>query len=224
MTAKLGIKAMPDSSHDQPRFRGHLHAGTALVALPAGILLVLAADRTLARIGAAIYALSVLALFGTSACYHRLARSVRARNIMRRADHAMIFVLIAGTYTPICLLALPRAWGVPVLAVVGLGALAGVILKAAAFERLPRLRNSLYPLVGWTALAALPVLLQHLTTTQFVMLLAGGVTYTVGLPILLRRRPNPWPATFGYHEIWHVFTVVAGVCHYVLIGLLVTTR
>jgi hemolysin III len=205
----------------RPRFRGHLHTWTAAIAIPAGIFLIVAARTASARVSASIYAASVLALFGTSASYHRLAHSVRARQILRQLDHSMIFVLIAGTYTPICLLALPPAWGIPVLSVVWSGAVLGIVLKTAAFHRFPVLRHALYPILGWTAVVAMPVLYERLSTTQFAFMIAGGLMYTIGIPVLLRRRPDPWPATFGYHEVWHVFTVVAGVCHFVLIGLLV---
>ena len=207
----------------RPKFRGYLHTWTAALAVPASVLLIAAARPGAARVGASIYAVSVLALFGTSAAYHRLAHSVRSRHIMRRLDHAMIFVLIAGTYTPVCLLALPRVWGVPVLSAVWAGAAVGVILKTVAFDRFLVLRHALYPVVGWTAVVAMPVLYDRMTTTQFAFLMAGGLMYTTGIPVLLRKRPDPWPMTFGYHEVWHVFTVVAGVCHFVLVGLLVTS-
>lgn len=205
----------------RPKLRGHLHTWTAVVAIPASVLLILDAHRAAARVSASIYAASVLALFGTSASYHRLAKSVRARRIMRRLDHSMIFVLIAGTYTPVCLLALPKAWGIPVLAVVWTGAVVGVVLKVTAFDRLKALNYALYPVLGWAAVVALPVLFHRLTPWQLGFLVAGGVVYTLGLPVLLRKRPDPWPTVFGYHEVWHVFTVVAGICHFALVGLLV---
>ena len=97
----------------------------------------------------------------------------------------------------------------------------GVVLKTAAFDRFLILRHALYPVLGWTAIIAMPVLYQRLSTAQFVFLITGGLTYTIGIPVLLRKRPDPWPMTFGYHEVWHVFTVIAGICHFVLIGMLV---
>jgi hemolysin III len=200
-----------------------LHTWTAIVAIPASILLIIDAHGTAARVSASIYAASVLALFGTSASYHRIARSERARRIMRRLDHSMIFVLIAGTYTPVCLLGMPKAWGIPVLATVWTGATTGVVLKVTAFDRLRALNYALYPVLGWAAVVAMPVLFHRLTGLQLAFLIAGGVVYTLGIPVLLRKWPDPWPATFGYHEIWHVFTVVAGLCHFALVGLLVTS-
>ena len=214
---------LPAEFVTHPKFRGYLHSWTVAIAIPASVLLIIAARTASARVGASIYAASVVALFGTSASYHRLAHSVRARQILRQLDHSMIFVLIAGTYTPICLLALPPTWGVPVLSVVWSGAVLGIVLKTAAFHRFPVLRHALYPILGWTAIVAMPVLLQRLSSAQFAFMIAGGVMYTVGIPILLRKRPDPWPQTFGYHEIWHAFTVVAGVCHFILVGLLVAS-
>ncbi len=205
----------------RPAWRGVLHAGTFFLALPAGALLILLADRPMAQAAASVYAASVAALFGTSAAYHRLARSERTLRVMRRLDHAMIFVLIGGTYTPVCLVALPLAWGIPILAVVGSGCVAGFVLKLAAFDRLRWMSYALYPILGWGALVALPALAQHVSGLVLALVVAGGVCYTLGLPVLLLRRPNPWPRRFGYHEIWHAFTVAAGACHFVAIFLLI---
>lgn len=205
-----------------PKFRGHLHTWVALLSVPAGIALILLSRSASARVGASIYAASVLALFSTSASYHRIARSVSARRIMQRLDHSMIFVLIAGTYTPVCLLAMPTSWGVPMLVVIWVGAIAGILLKVVAFERLAALHHAMYPMLGWAAVISLPVLLRRLNTVQLVCLVAGGLVYTLGVPVLIRRRPDPWPHIFGYHEVWHVFTVVASLFHFALVSTLVT--
>lgn len=200
-----------------------MHAYAFAVAVPAGALLVLSASGTAATVAAIIYAASVLALFGMSAAYHRLAHSVKARAVMRRLDHSMIYVLIAGTYTPVCLLALPAAWGVPVLAVVWTGAIAGILVKTIAFDR-HRWRiagNALYLVLGWTALAAVPAMVHSLTSAQLALIGAGGLLYTIGFPVLFLQRPNPWPRTFGYHEVWHTLTVAAGICHFAAVALLV---
>jgi hemolysin III len=143
---------------------------------------------------------------------------------MQRLDHAVIFLFIAGTYTPICLLALPRRWGVPILAIVWTIAIFGFTLKIVAFNRYRVLNVVLYPILGWVAIVSLPVLYDRLTHTELALLLLGGLVYTAGIPVLERERPDPWPETFGYHEVWHVFTVAAAVCHFVLISLLVTHR
>jgi hemolysin III len=140
---------------------------------------------------------------------------------MQRLDHSMIFVLIAGSYTPICLLGLPPAWGIPLLCIVWVGALAGVLVKQLAFEKLKVLEYALYPILGWIVVVAAPVLLDGLTTTELSLLVAGGLLYTVGIPVLVLEKPDPWPKTFGYHEIWHTFTVAAAGCHFATITLLV---
>ena len=192
-------------------------------AIPAGLYLVLVAEHTSARVAAAIYCASVLLGFGTSAAYHRLARGIRARRIMQRMDHSMIYVLIAGSYTPVCLLAMPTAWGITMLSVVWAGALLGVILKQFAFNRFRAIQYALYPILGWAAVVSFPVLITGLSTTELLLLIAGGVIYTVGIPVLLKERPDPWPKTFGYHEVWHSCTVLAALCHFALVGLLVST-
>ncbi len=207
---------------DLPTWRGRAHAAMFFLAVPAGIALVLVANSATARVAAAIYAATLLAGFGTSAAYHRLARTPRARAIMQRLDHSMIFLLIAGTYVPVCLLALPPAWGIPLLTVVGVGATLGVVLKLLAFHRARWLGFALYPILGWAAVAATPVLVNHLSPGQLLLIVAGGIAYTVGFPVLLTKWPDPWPKVFGYHEIWHAFTVVAAVLHFSAVATLVS--
>lgn len=195
-----------------------MHAWTFFLAIPAGITLIVVADGAAARTGASIYAATLLMLFGTSAAYHRLAQTPRARSIMQRLDHSMIYLLIAGTYVPLCLVALPRSWGIPMLAIVGAMALVGVVLKLAAFHRVQWVSYALYPVMGWTAMIAAPMLYRNLSGLQMALIVAGGVAYTVGFPVLLRRRPDPWPTTFGYHEVWHLFVVVAAALHFAAIS------
>jgi hemolysin III len=181
-----------------------------------------AASHAAAVVAAAIYTASLLIGFGTSAGYHRLARSTRACRVMQRMDHSSIFVLIAGTYTPVCLLALPPTWGIPLLSVVGAGALAGIVVKQFGVNRVKFFEYALYPILGWAAVAAAPALMRSMSAAELALLTAGGLLYTIGIPVLVRARPDPWPRTFGYHEIWHSFTVAAGACHFALVGLLVT--
>ncbi len=195
-----------------------MHSWAFFAAIPAGIMLAVVAQGTAATVGASIYVVTVLALFGTSAAYHRLAQSQRARTIMQRLDHSMIYLLIAGTYVPLCLVALPRAWGIPMLAVVGSLAVLGVVLKLAFFDGARYVSYSLYIVMGWVAVIATPVLIDNLTGVQFALIVAGGVAYTVGFPVLLTRRPDPWPTTFGYHEVWHLLTVVAAVLHFAAVA------
>jgi hemolysin III len=209
---------------ERPTWRGLFHTWAFWAAIPGGVLLILLADQPRARMAAAIYAGTLLLAFGTSSAYHRLAKSYRARKIMQRADHAMIYLLIAGTYVPICLVAMPRDWGLTMVSVVGAMALLGIALKMLAFKRLAWVSYSLYLVMGWAAVAATPVLLDHLTTLQLALIVAGGVAYTVGVPILLLRRPDPWPAVFGYHEVWHGCTVLAAALHFGAVALVVAAN
>jgi hemolysin III len=204
----------------RPTWRGWLHASTFVAAIPAGVLLIIAASGAAARAAASVYAAAVLLLFGTSAGYHLLARSERARRIMQRLDHSMIFVLIAGTYVPMCVVALPPAWGIPLLVVVSAGALAGVVTKLVAF-RVQWVGYVLYPLLGWLAIVAAPALVIHLSAAQLALVAAGGVVYTIGIPVLALHRPDPWPRAFGYHEVWHSCTILAAVFHFAAIATLV---
>lgn len=208
-------------SLDLPLWRGRAHAITFFVAIPAGIVLILMANGATARVAASIYIATVLAGFGTSAAYHRLAKTPTTRAFMQRLDHSMIYLLIAGTYVPVCLLALPPAWGIPMLTVVGVGAAVGVFLKLAAFHRVRWLGFALYPILGWSALAVVPVLVHHVAPGQLALIVAGGVMYTIGFPVLLTKWPDPWPRVFGYHEIWHVFTILAAILHFSAVATLV---
>ncbi len=203
---------------ERPRLRGRLHQVAFFASIPAGIAVTLAAESSTARTGAVVYALSLTALFATSAGYHRLARSVRSRMWMRRLDHAMIFVLIAGSYTPVCLVALDGAWRSVSLSVVWAGALVGVALKLFRLEAM-RLGNSLYLVLGWAVLVLVPQLLGR--PLVLGLLAAGGVLYTLGAVVLTRRSPDPVPAVFGYHEVWHCLVVAASACHYLMILVLV---
>ncbi len=200
--------------HERPLWRGRMHSWTFFGLIPAGLALIILAEGVLARTVSTIYVASVLSVFGTSAAYHRLAQSLRARIIMQRLDHSMIYLLIAGTYVPICLIALPLRWGLPLLVAVGLVGLMGMVMKLAAFGRWTWLSNSLYPVMGWAAVIASPALIVHLSQTELVLVVAGGLAYTVGLPIFAMKKPDPWPRTFGYHEIWHLFTVIAALLHF----------
>lgn len=206
----------------KPRLRGRLHQVAFLVSIPAGIALVVAGRTTVAALAAAVYALSLAGLYGTSAAFHLGRWSAAARRRMDQADHAMIYVLIAGSYTPFALLALDRTWGVTILGVVwtvAIGGIAVVILR----HRIRVVGITLYLTLGWLAVVTLPWLARRLGIAELMLLIAGGVLYTVGAVVLGRQRPNPSPTVFGYHEVWHAFTIAAGACHYVLIWLLVSS-
>lgn len=206
---------------ERPVWRGLMHAWAFVLAIPGGVALIVFADRPAARTAAAIYTATLLLVFGTSAAYHRLAHSYEARRIMQRVDHMMIYLLITGTYVPICLVALPPAWGISLLSVVGALGLVGIVLKILAFQRLQWVSYALYPVMGWAAVFAGPVLADHLTGLQLALVVGGGVAYTIGFPVLLLRRPDPWPKVFGYHEVWHGFTIAAGACHFALVATLI---
>jgi hemolysin III len=212
----------------KPLLRGRLHQASFVISMAAGAALVTAAATTsTARAVAAtsVYTAGVLGLFGVSATYHRVSwRSARARAWMRRLDHAMIFVFIAGTYTPVCALALPPQSRGLVLAVVWAGALGGVALQLA-WPGAPRwVGVPLYLALGWVAAFVLPDLLHNVGVAALVLLLAGGALYTVGAACYALRRPDLWPATFGYHEFFHAATVLAAICHYVAIWMVLAHR
>ena len=207
----------------RPRLRGWLHVWASAVSVAAGVVLVAVAGATRgASVGfaTAVYALTVPLLFGTSAVYHRLTWSTRTgRAVMSRLDHSMIFVFIAGTYTPFALLAMPPRTGRIVLAVVWIGAVAGVLLKVAWISAPRGLTVPIYLGLGWVAAFVLPDLLRHGGVAALVLIAAGGVVYTLGGIVYAVRRPDPVPHVFGFHEVFHACTVVAALCHYVAIWL-----
>lgn len=217
------VPATEQAARMKPRWRGRLHQAAFVVSIPAGVALVVAGwSSPVARAAAAVYAVSLAGLYGTSAAYHLGRWSAAALRRMDQADHAMIYVLIAGSYTPFAVLALDRTWGVTILGVVwavALGGIAVVILR----HRIRVVGITLYLTLGWLGVVTLPWLAGRLGVAELTLLLAGGVLYTVGAVVLARQRPDPRPLVFGYHEVWHAFTVAAGVCHYILIWLLVTT-
>jgi hemolysin III len=204
-----------------PRWRGRLHSWAFVCSVPAGVALVLLAERATARIAVAIYVVSLAALFGTSTAYHRLARSSTAKRRLRRLDHSMIYVLIAGTYTPLCVLALPAVWGIPVLAAVWGAATTGVVVKAADIKGLVGVANALYIILGWAVIVALPVLVASIPTSGLTLMVTGGIAYTVGAVVFLRRRPDPRPNVFGFHEVWHACTVIGAASHFAMVWLIV---
>lgn len=203
----------------KPRMRGWLHTYGFFTAVICGVVLcALAATRPgpAALISCAIYSPTVCASFGVSALYHRRVWSERGFQLMRRLDHAMIFIFIAGTYTPVCVLLLPRRSATIVLAVVWSGALAGVALKLI-WPHLPRWVSApLYLVLGWVAIAVLPDISRGSVTTM-VMLLVGGAAYSVGAVFYALRRPNPWPQVFGHHEFFHACTLIAAITHHIAI-------
>jgi hemolysin III len=209
----------------RPRLRGWLHLWAFAVSVAAGIVLVSVTGATRgadAALATSIYAVTVCLLFGTSAVYHRVKWSRESRHaVLARLDHSMIFVFIAGTYTPFALLAMPERTGQVVLTVVWLGALAGVLLKTSWITAPRWLGLPLYLALGWVAVFVLPDLLQYAGVAAFVLVAVGGLIYTVGGIVYGLRRPDPWPLVFGYHEVFHLCTVVAATCHMVAVWLAV---
>jgi hemolysin III len=206
----------------KPRLRGVSHQWAFFVSLFTGAVLVMLAPNGEALLAAAIYAVSVCALFGTSAIYHRINwRSLSARRWMRRLDHSMIFVLIAGTYTPFALLALDGTLATAILIVVWSGALAGVVLQLLWVDA-PRVLSAIvYLAMGWVALAAFPQMIDKVGITGTVLVAAGGLLYSIGALIYAFKRPNPVPKVFGYHEVFHALVIAAAALHYAVVALIV---
>ncbi len=198
----------------RPRLRGRLHQVACLASVAGLVWLVRSATSTRAVIAAWVYGVAGVLLYLTSSSYHVFARSPRARQVMQRADHSMIFVLIAGTFTPVCILALGGPWRWVLLGSMWTAAIGGVVLKLVAIERFPRLGNALYIVLGWAGLSALPALIHRPWTLAFIV--AGGLLYTAGAVLFFLNRPKLSPTWFGYHEVWHAFGVTAGVLLFVV--------
>ncbi|HLM51950.1 MAG TPA: hemolysin III family protein [Solirubrobacteraceae bacterium] len=203
----------------KPRLRGVSHQWAFFVAVAAGVVLVLAAPTAEARLAVAIYALSVCALFGASAVYHRVTwASQAARRWARRVDHSMIFLLIAGTYTPFALLALDGTIGTVILVVVWVGALGGIVLNLLWIDAPKWLAALIYVLLGWVAVAAFPDLLEAMGVTAAAMLAAGGLLYSIGAVVYALKRPDPAPRVFGYHEVFHALVIAAAALQYAVVA------
>jgi hemolysin III len=219
VTTSARIRLKP-ADIGKPRMRGWLHTYAFFVALVCGVVLCsIAATRPgwAPLVGCLIYSLTVCGLFGTSALYHRRVWSERGFQIMRRMDHSMIFVFIAGTYTPFCVLLLDRRMATLMLSLVWGGALAGVALKMV-WPHAPRWVSApLYLALGWVSLVMLPEILREGGVTALVLLAVGGAIYSVGAIFYALRRPNPWPTVFGHHEFFHACTLVAAICHHIAI-------
>jgi hemolysin III len=204
----------------KPRLRGRIHQVAFFASLPAGVVLILLANGPAAIAVASVYAVSLTAVFGSSAAYHRGQWTERARRWMKRIDHSLIYVLIAASYTPVAALVLGGTWEVVLLSVIWTGAVVGVTMKMARPDGLSIASAALYMVLGWLAILALPQLVREMTTAELILLLAGGLLYTIGAIVFATRRPDPSPTTFGYHEVWHSFMVAAAACHYAMILLL----
>jgi hemolysin III len=208
----------------KPRLRGVLHEYAFFVSLACGVALILAATNGRARLAAAIYAGAVSALLGTSALYHRVTWRPRARRWMRRLDHSMIFVLIAGTYTPVALLALKGSLSSTILIVLWAGAGGGMVFKLAWIDAPKWLFAAVYVALGLVTAAVFGQLPATIGWLGAAGLAAGGLLYGVGAVVYASGRPNPWPRVFGYHEVFHTLVIVAAALHYAVIAFAVLPR
>lgn len=197
----------------RPTWRGWIHAGTFPVAIAAGIVLIVLAHGPAAKWSAAVFMATSLLLFGNSALYHRFDWKPRVKMVLKRIDHANILLLIAGTYTPLAVLALPTQKTVILLSIVWGGAVLGILFRVFWIHAPRWLYVALYLLLGWAAVMYI-VDLVAANVAMMVLVIVGGVLYTVGAVVYALKRPNPWPGKFGFHEIFHVCTVLAFLCHW----------
>jgi hemolysin III len=203
----------------KPRLRGVLHEIAFAVSLVSGTVLICLAHGPRERLAASVYAGSVALLFGTSAAYHRGTWSPQAHALMARLDHSMIFLLIAGTYTPFCLLLLEGTTRDVFLTIVWSGAIAGIVLRNA-FRQPPRwLFVGLYLALGWVALGIVPDVLRSGGLLVLVLLLLGGAFYSIGAVVYARQKPDPSPHWFGFHEVFHALTLAAFITHYIAVSV-----
>ncbi len=212
--------ALPPPPMLKPRLRGVLHQWAAVVSVLTGALLLIAADGSRARIAMAIYALSITLLLGTSAVYHRVDwRTASARRWMRRLDHTMIFVLIAGTYTPFALLVLHGELAAAILIAVWSCVVAGAVLKLLWVDAPKELMAVLYVALGMVSLVTVPQLLDRLGVVAVCVIALGGALYLAGAVIYALRRPDPVPTVFGYHELFHLLVILAASCFYAVVAI-----
>jgi hemolysin III len=198
----------------RPRLRGAFHLYGFVLFAALGPVFVATAPGSRERLAGAIFTVCVLLSFGLSALYHRVSWQPRSRLLMRRLDHAGVFVFIGGSYAPYGLLVLVGAWRFSLLSVVGLGAVMGIALRVVWVEA-PTWITALIGIgVGWAALVALPQVVNATGWPTVALLLAGGGLYTLGAVAYAVRSPNPFPAVFGYHEVFHLLTVLAAICHF----------
>jgi hemolysin III len=206
----------------KPRLRGVLHQWAFFASLLLGALLVILAPSGRGTLAAGIYAVSVAALFGVSALYHRIQwASPVSRRRMRRLDHTMIFVLIAGSYTPFALLALDGPIATAILVVVWTAAAAGALMKLLWIDAPKWLVAATYVLLGWVAVAAFPGLIEELGVAPTALVAAGGVLYTLGALVYALQRPDPVPTVFGYHELFHALVIAAAAVQYAVVAFFV---
>ena len=197
----------------RPSWRGWIHAATFPIAIAAGIVLIVLAEGAPAKWASAVFMATSLLLFGNSALYHRFDWKPRTKAILKRIDHANILLLIAGTYTPLAVLALPTEQTVLLLSLVWGGAIAGIIFRVFWINAPRWLYVALYLALGWAAVMYIVPLFEA-NAAMMVLVIVGGLLYSGGAVVYALKRPNPWPGHFGFHEIFHVCTVLAFLCHW----------
>ncbi len=202
----------------RPLLRGYFHLGAAIASGVGLVGLMLLARSPRAYAGGAVFALSLLLLYSVSATYHTVRWGRRMSGVLKRLDHSMIFVMIAGGYTPFCLMVLLGAWGISLLTVVWSLAAAGIALKVA-WPNAPRwLGVGLYLATGWIAVVAVGQLASWFALVPALLLVGGGLLYSSGGLIYALRRPNPFPLVFGYHEVFHVLVIAGSMLHYAVVA------
>ena len=220
MTSALKTSAAIVNDLKKPLLRGHLHQESFFVALGACLCLCSRSQTEKQWIASVVYSLGLLTLFGTSGLYHRIYWSPTKRALMKRLDHSAIFILIASTFTPICLLVLPPEMGMRLLIVIWTIAFFG-ILQSLFWTTAPRWLTSIfYVVAGWMALPYISELRSILGPVSFAFLVAGGIAYTVGALFYAIKKPNLFPGIFGYHEFFHVFTIFGAAFHFIVINRL----
>jgi len=197
----------------KPTWRGWIHAATFPIAIAAGIVLIVMAEGAAAKWAAAVFMATSVLLFGNSALYHRFDWGPKTKAVLKRIDHANIMLLIAGTYTPLAVLALPPEKGALLLILVWSGALLGILFRVFWINAPRWLYVALYLLLGWAAVLYMVDLFQA-NAAMMVLVIVGGLLYTGGAVCYALKKPNPWPGHFGFHEIFHVCTVLAFLCHW----------
>jgi hemolysin III len=203
----------------KPRLRGWIHAGVAPLVLAASIVLVVLSPTPAAKWSTAVFGLSAVLLFGTSAVYHRGRWSPRVQGVLRRLDHTNIFLIIAGTYTPLAVLLLPASTARILLIIVWSGALVGLLARVLWLGAPRWVYVPVYLALGWVAVAFLPQFWQSGGPAIVWLVAAGGLAYTVGAVVYALKRPNPSPRWFGFHEVFHTLTVVGYGCHYIAVSM-----
>lgn len=216
------LPVVPETT-PRPVWRGRLHQLAVVVSIPLMVILAVSTTSAHALVAVVIYGVGLSATFGVSALYHRLVDvPPHWRSRLQRADHATIYLGIGGTCTPVCLVGLPPAWGIPILSVVGVGVTGGIVCSLIRRRWAEITSGVLYIAVGWSVVVAFPPLVIHSGWVPASLVAIGGVLYTVGAVLFSRGVPRLSLRVFGYHEVWHTFTVLAAGCHFAAVWQLVT--